>query len=56
MSFRANFLCDIPCYAAAIPYFRQEQGIMSNVLNCHAISGSGTLKRGKSGTILQIPC
>jgi hypothetical protein len=56
MSFRAHFLSDIPCYAAEFPVFARNRELMSNVLTCHAISRSGSLKKGKSGTILQIPC
>ena len=42
MSFRVNFLLN--------------REFMSNVLIWHAISRSGSVKRGKSGPILQIPC
>ena len=56
MSFRANFLSDIPCYAAEFPVFARNREFMSNVMICHAISRSGSVKKGKSGTILQIPC
>ena len=45
MSFRANFLSDIPCYAAEFPVFARNREFTSNVLICHAISRSGGLKK-----------
>jgi hypothetical protein len=63
MSFQANscfaFAAEILCYAMAIPVFprnRERRELMSNVLLCHAIKPRGRPKKGKSGTILQIPC
>jgi hypothetical protein len=67
MSFRANTigpvielaeqaLRDIPCYAAKLPCFSKSRELMSNLLKCHAISRSGRSIKGKTGTILLIPC
>ncbi len=58
MSFRANsrFAAEIPCYAAEIPCFRRNREFMSNGLMYQAIEPRGRPKKGKSGTILQIPC
>jgi len=58
MSFRANSYsaAEIPCNAAEILCFRRNREVMSNVLISHAIKPRGRPKKGKSGTILQIPC
>jgi hypothetical protein len=58
MSFRANsrFAAEISCYAAEIPVYARNREFMSNVLIFHAIEPRGGPKKGKSGTILQIPC
>jgi hypothetical protein len=60
MSFQANscfaFAVEIPCYAMTIPVFARNRERMSNALACHAIKPRGRPKKGKSGTILQIPC
>jgi hypothetical protein len=61
MSFRihvlpSEFNMDIPCYATETPCFRRNRECMSNVLIYHAITPRGRPKRGKSGTILRIPC
>jgi hypothetical protein len=52
----SRFVAEIPCYAAAIPCFRRNRELMSNILICHAIKPRGRPKKGKSGTIFQIPC
>jgi hypothetical protein len=58
LSFRANscFAAEIPGYAAEIPCFARNREFVSNVLICHATTPRGRPKKGKSGTILQIPC
>jgi hypothetical protein len=56
MSFRAKLLSDIPYYAAEIPWFLRTREWMSNISTFHAIMPRGGPKKGKSGTILQIPC
>jgi hypothetical protein len=56
MSFQANFLSDIPCYAAAIHCVRQEyREFMSNVLICQAIKPLRHPKKGKTGAFLKFP-
>jgi hypothetical protein len=58
MSFQANccFAAETPGYALAIPVFATSRENMSNILTYHAIKPRGGPKKGKSGTILQIPC
>jgi hypothetical protein len=58
MSFRANyrFVAEGSCYAADVPVYARTREFMCNVLIYHAIKLRGGPKKGKSGTILQIPC
>jgi hypothetical protein len=58
MSLPSEFLVrdESPYRTAEIPVYARTREFMSNVLRCHAIKPRGGPKKGKSGTILQIPC
>jgi hypothetical protein len=58
MSFQANscFAVQIPGYALEIPVFARNRESMSNILTYQAINPRRGPKKGKTGTILQIPC
>jgi len=56
MSFRADSSLTAEIYAAVIPVFARTREFMSNGLIHHAIKPRRRPKKGKSGSILQIPC